>query len=107
MANKRWAYLKGFLYIAFRLRSACHNLVTNLGPVWDVFARECGTKVLEELAECRLIEKVEHFVLGDDKLDEVVNQASRGERGYTWLMGKGPIKRGLTLARSHHKHPKI
>ena len=76
MANKRRAYLKGFFYTAFSLHSARHNLFTHLGPVWDVFARECRTKILEELAERGLIEKVERFILGDDKLNKVVDQAS-------------------------------
>jgi len=73
MANRHQAYLKGFFYIVFSLHSTYHDLITNLGPVWDVFARKCGTKILEELAECGLIEKVESFILGDDKLDQVID----------------------------------
>ena len=56
--------------------------------VGDVSASKCWTKIMQELSERRLVEEVECFVLGDNKLDQMVDQALRGERCYTWLAGK-------------------
>ena len=59
---------------------------------------------MEQLAECGLVDKVECFVLRDDKLDQMVDQTLRREGWYTWLVGDGPIERRLASARSNHKH---
>jgi hypothetical protein len=40
----------------------------------NFFIRKGGTKIVDELLECRLIKQVEGFVLSDDELDQMVLQ---------------------------------
>jgi hypothetical protein len=75
--------------------------------VRDVFASECGAKIKEELAKCRLVEQVKCLILRDNKLDQIVNQALLGEWCYMTLAGKRCIKCCLMLSSIHYKYMKI
>ena len=60
----------------------------NLSTVGDVTASKSWMEIMEELPECWLLKEVEHFILGDNELDQMVDQASRGEWCNAWLAGK-------------------
>ena len=63
-------------------------------------------KIMKESAEHKLVKQVECFVLSDNELNKVVDQALHREWCYTWLASKRTIECCLTLASSNHKHKK-
>ena len=75
MTIKHPAYLKCDLYIGFSPPSTCYDLLINLGAMGDVSVSECWMKILEELAEHRLVKQVECFIFRDNELHKVGNQA--------------------------------